>query len=338
MLRRSLYRLVQGERRFTFAGESPVSQTGGLPFYGNIYAGRVDGQNYVPPRQGGSGLLDEGKTLWDDPAIRSKMEACPYFSLCDQVLWHNMDPAYLDPGLLTPEEHHLLLLYSRAYYEKWKAIHTRPPAGTPRIRLRYGGTKVLDELCQLVGVPADICDVLKKEYFVDDASLIAMDPDLWSTAYLDPANMDQFSGRVLEFAGMTASMRRTFLSVIRQMRRLVIHRRDTESFQKGRGEENIILPYKHAVTLYDLHRYLEVPAYAGQLKVYDFYDLDGTQLTQTLSAEDVFFDYLVYAFYKPDFAKATLQEELTDDTDHTARYSITVEPFTVAERRIGRWF
>jgi hypothetical protein len=334
MLRKGTRRLLmQGERAFFQPGESPLGSTGGLPFYGNLYVGRVDSQNYLPPRQGGSGLLDRDSTLWDNPATREKLLSCPYFALSDQVMYHNMDPVYLDPGLLSPEEHQLLLLFSRAYYEKWKVIHTRPPNPLPQLRIRYGSTTLLDDILFLLDVKPAVCEVLKKEYAVDDASLIGMNPNLWSSAYLDPANMDHLSGRVLEFAGMEEPTRRKFFLLLDQMRRIKVHRRDLPD-----GEERVeVVPFHFGVTLFDFCKYLDLKPYNGQLKVYDMVDLNGTMRAETLKSEDVYFDLLMTLFYRADIRAATLTD-LADAQDNTCRYTVTVEPFTADERRQGRWF
>lgn len=325
--------LMQGERAFFQPGASPMASTGGLPFYGNLYTGRVDSQNYLPPHQGGSGLLEKNTTLWDNPAIREKLLACPYFALSDQVMYHNMDPVYLDPGLLSPEEHQLLLLASRAYYEKWTTIYRRPPNPLPQLRIQYGMTKLLDDILFLLDVKPAVCEVLKKEYAVDDASLIGMNPNLWSAAFLDPANMDQLSGRVLEFAGMEEPTRRKFFLLLDQMRRIKVHRRDLPN-----GEERVeVVPFHYGVTLFDLCKFLGLKPYNGQLKVYDMVDMQGTMRAETLKTEDVYFDFLIALFYRADIRAATLSD-LADANDNTCRYTITVEPFSADERRKGRWF
>eukprot|EP00796_Vickermania_ingenoplastis_P007269 gene7269-5115_t len=336
MLRSTFRRLVvPGERRFAFAGESPMGSAGGLPFYGNIYSGRVDSQNYVPPRQGGgTGLVVGCKSLWDDPVIQAKVQRCPYFALCDQVLFHNMDPSHLDPGLLTPQEHQLLLLFSRAYYEKWKIIHRRPSNAAPRIRIKYGSSAMLDELLELVECPKDARESLKLEYQVDDASIIAMEPNCWSTAYLDPSNMDHFTGRVLDFADVPKDCQQKIFTALDQMRRLRILRRDQ---RHPTGEENeLIVPFHYGVTLFDLYKYLGLKPYSGQLKVYNYVDLDGTPRVVTLDEEDTYFDFLLALFYRADLRSATLSA-LADEKDCTCRYTITVEPFTTDERRAGTW-
>lgn len=330
-MRRSRRFFMEGERKFTFPNTPASHATGGVPFYGNIYAGRVDTQNYTPPVQEGSGLIKPKHSLWDDPQVRSKIERCPYFALCDQVLWHNMDPAYLDPGLLSAEEHQLLLLFSRAYYEKWRTIHERPPNALPRVRIKYGATRLLDEMLDLLDVPSKVRRSLVKEFQLDDASLIAMDPECWATAYLDPFNRDHLTGRVLEFADMDEPRRAKFFLLLRQMRRLVVVRRDTSV------EERLVVPFSTGVTLFDLCKHLGITPYNGQLKVYDYVDLRQTKQVITLKDEDSYFDLLVTLFFKANLRNATLSD-VADDTDCTARYTITVEPFSVAERRIGRWF
>ncbi|EPY24735.1 hypothetical protein STCU_07031 [Strigomonas culicis] len=244
-----------------------------------------------------------------------------------------MDPAYLDPGLLTPEEHQLLLLYSRAYYEKWKAIHRRPPNGATRIRIRYGSCDLLDRMLGHLDVPAEVRDTLKREYLVDDSCLIGMNPDVWSTAYFDPANLDHLSGRVLGFADMAEEAQHKFFALLHQMRRLHIVRKDVP----GVVEQHLVVPYSEGVTLYDLCQALKIAPYAGQLKVYNMLDLQGTVQTLTIGDEDAYFDFLVTSFYKADLLRATFGE-LADKSDYTTRYTITVEPFTAAERRVGRWF
>lgn len=334
MLRRTALFLsfAEGERPFTQPCEAPINNTGGVPFYGNIYAGRIDSSSHAPPPPVGRSSVMDRKPMWEDPTVMTKIDRCPYFALCDQVLFHNMDPAYLDPGLLNSEEHHLMLLYSRAYYEKWKEVHQLPPNVLPMLRIRYGRTTVTDEILELLKVPPSVSDILKKEFFFDDASLIAMNPDLWRTAYLDPFNMDHFSGRVLEFAGVSESVRQKWFLLLKQMRRLRVERRDV-----GRTPETIVVPFSAGVTLHDLYRYLQLPPYSGALKVYNYFDIHNTQRAITLMGEDAYFDFLVATFYRGNLRDAMLCDA-ADDNDCTARYTITVEPYSTAEKRIGRWF
>lgn len=239
MLRKTLRKLqatpMQGEAKFSFAGNTSafINSAGGVPFYGNIYAGRVNTQSWAPPPMQGSGLLTPHQNHWDNPVVRAKIDKCPYFALCDQVLWHNMDPNYLDPGLLTVEEHQLLLLFSRAYFEKWRSIHVRPEATAPRIRIIYGHTAMLRQILKFLDVDEAVTKTLIKEFFCDDASLIGMNPRCWSTASLDPANLDHLSGRVLEFAGVSHEQRQKLYLLLDQMRRVVVRREDLIGTAKG---------------------------------------------------------------------------------------------------------
>ncbi|CAD2214973.1 hypothetical protein AGDE_08580 [Angomonas deanei] len=325
---------MPGERPFGQPGESPMTRTGGLPFFGNLYSGRIDNNNYAPQAQGGSkDLQGFDKSMWDDPNVRARIDECPYFALCDQVIFHNMDPNYLDPGLLTPEEHHLLLLYSRAYYEKWGTIRARPPNIVPHLRFKYGGTALLDSITDLLDLPRENIKTLKQEYFFDDSCLIAMDPSLWRTAYLDPANRDHLSGRILDFGDIEKSKQEKFFLLLDQMRRIRVVRHD-----QGEEEKVEIIPFRNAVTLYDFSKYLGLKPYQGHLKVYDYVDTKKTAKVFTVKTEDDFFDFLVALFYSADIGEATLQADLADANDNTCRYSIVVEPFSIDDRRQGRWF
>mmetsp|Transcript_59928 Transcript_59928/g.69388 ORF Transcript_59928/g.69388 Transcript_59928/m.69388 type:complete len:341 (+) Transcript_59928:77-1099(+) len=340
MLKRTSKWLSAVEPKFNFAGNTSayVNSTGGVPFYGNIYAGRVHSAAWTPPPQSGSGLLrNSGGSLWDDPGVQAKIKSCPYFALCDQVLWHNMDPNYLDPGLLTVEEHQLLLLFSRAYFDKWRSIHTRPENPGPRLRITYGDTSMLKQICDVLGVDAATQRSLIKEFLMDDAGLIGMNPRCWHTAYLDPANRDQLSGRVLEYAGLSVNQRQSFFRLLDQMRRIRIRRKDKPVGPTGDVEVDVI-PFHEGATLYDLHVRLGLEPYSGQLKAYDLVDGRGTPLTMTLQDEDTYFDFLVLSFYKANIQLATLQESMADDTDCTTRYSLTVEPVKARDAAIGQWF
>ncbi|CUE85184.1 Hypothetical protein, putative [Bodo saltans] len=310
-----------------------VGNGGGVPFYGNIYAGRVNAQSWSPPPQKGSGLLMPHRNLWDDAAVQAKIQACPYFALCDQVLWQNMDPSFLDPGLLTVEEHQLMLLFSRAYFDKWRSIHTRPENAGPRLRITYGKTALLREMCEFIGVPHKITRSLVREFLMDDAGLIGMNPDCWDMANLDPANRDHLSGRVLEYAGLSLEHRQTFLLLITQMRRIRIVRKDLG----GPEPETLILPYREAPTLYDLYVKLGLEPYSGQIKTYDLVNEHGTALSQTMADEDAFFDFLVTSFYKPNLVDATLGG-MADASDLTSRYTLTVEAEGTKQTSVGRWF
>lgn len=333
-MRRTLKRLVDGENTHFHVHNTSsfIGNGGGIPFYGNLYAGRVNAQSWSPPPQKGSGLLLPHRNLWDNSAVQAKIQQCPYFALCDQVLWQNMDPAYLDPGLLTVEEHQLMLLFSRAYFDKWRSIHTRPENAAPRLRITYGKTSLLREMCDFLGVEPTVTRTLIREFLMDDAGLIGMNPECWELAYLDPANRDHLSGRVLEYAGLTPHQREKFFLLITQMRRIKIVRKDL-----GDQEEVLVIPFSEAPTLYDLHKKLGLEPYSGQIKSYDLVDENGTALSQTMSDEDSFFDFLVCSFYKPNLVNATLGE-MADAKDLTSRYTLTVEPETTKQTSVGRWF
>jgi hypothetical protein len=243
-----------------------------------------------------------------------------------------MDPSYLDPGLLSVEEHQLLLLFSRAYFDKWRSIHTRPENAGPRLRITYGKTSLLKEMCDHLEIPPKITRSLVREFLMDDAGLIGMNPKCWDTAYLDPANRDHLSGRVLEFAGFDLDQRERFFLLVNQMRRMRIVRRDL-----GDEEQTIVIPYHVAPTLYDLYKFLDLEPYSGQIKSYDLVDDRGTALSQTMSDEDTYFDFLVCSFYKPNLPNATLTE-IADAHDLTSRYSLTVEATPARVAAVGRWF
>lgn len=59
MLRRSARRLLtlSSEKNNLPQPNAPLTATGGVPFIGNLYAGRVGGQNYKPTIMKGSKLL-----------------------------------------------------------------------------------------------------------------------------------------------------------------------------------------------------------------------------------------------------------------------------------------
>lgn len=335
MLRRTLRRLLEGEQNHFHVQNTSsfVGNSGGVPFYGNIYAGRVNAQSWSPPPQRGSGLLTPHRNLWDDTAIQAKIKACPYFALCDQVLWQSMDPSYLDPGLLSVEEHQLLLLFSRAYFDKWRSIHTRPENAGPRLRISYGKTSLLKEMCEFIDISPKVTRSLVREFLMDDAGLIGMNPECWETAYLDPANRDHLSGRVLEYAGFTQEQREKFFLLVSQMRRIRVVRRDL-----GNEELTMVIPYKEAPTLYDLYKRLNLQPYSGQIKSYDLVDTSGTSLSQTMADEDTYFDFLVTSFYKPNLPMSTLSAGMADANDLTSRYTLTVEVATSEEASRGSWF
>ncbi|RNF11184.1 hypothetical protein TraAM80_01115 [Trypanosoma rangeli] len=131
------------------------------------------------------------------------------------------------------------------------------------MRIKYCATHLLDDMLELLGTPEKVRQPLVKEFQLDDASLIAMNPDCWETAYLDPFNRDHFSGRVLEFAGMDEPLRTRFFLLLQQMRRLIVVRKDTTEDQR------IVFPFTAGVTLFDLYKHLGLDPYNGQMKIYD---------------------------------------------------------------------
>ena len=160
MLRRTFLRA--GEPKFSPGRVAPVEAVGGVPRFGNIFSGRINPESFnAPPMSQGTtgtykkkamGTLRElnsrRSTAFDDPYIKGKIDKCPYFAFSDMVVWQKMDPEYLDPGLISDEEHQLLLLHSRSYFEKWKKISARPQRVTfgPKMFLHYGGSSKLQAL------------------------------------------------------------------------------------------------------------------------------------------------------------------------------------------------
>ena len=341
--RPSAVRLHVTERKFTGPGQGGyLNSSGGLPFYGNIYSGRVNTEAYIPPPKIGSGLIGPKKFTHEDPAVRAQMDACPYFALCDMVVWHNMDPQFLDPGMLSREEHQLLLLYSRAYYEKWAALHSKADVCFPRVRTRLGHSDVLEQLFRMVGAQPDVVETAKSEFLMDDVSLIAMKPELWETAHMDEALRDHLSGRVLEFLGLSEVQQRNFFQILDQMRRVVVRRRDmvSELDNTPVPEEvvgEIVVPYAEAVTLHEFCTNMSVAPYNGQVKVYNMLDERGTRVCLTINNEDTFFDFLITNFYKANLSLATMGE-IADANDSTSRYVLTIAAEGQQTQTMGRWF
>lgn len=330
------------ERKYNPNQGGYVNSAGGLPFYGNIYSGRVNSEAYIPPPKIGSGLIGPKKFTHEDPEVRAKMDACPYFALCDMVVWHNMDPQFLDPGMLNREEHQLLLLYSRAYYEKWAALHSKADVCFPRVRTRLGQSDVMTQLFRMVGCPSDTVEIARREFLLDDVSLIAMKPDLWETAHMDEALRDHLSGRVLEFLGLNEVQQRNFFQILDQMRRIVVRRRDMISeLDNSPIPEDVvgetIVPYAEAVTLHEFSTHLGIQPYNGQVKVYNMLDERNTRVCLTINNEDTFFDFLITNFYKANLSLATMGD-IADANDATARYVITIAAEGQQLQQIGRWF
>lgn len=304
-----------------------LGYTGGMDFFGNMYQGRVNAEDYTPPQA--HSRYEQFKTKFtfnktyadDDPVIRAKIDRCPYFALSDMVVWHGMAPTFLDPGLLTTEEHHLLLLHSRMYYEKWTEIHAKPRECAPKIRIKYGRFSKTSEILDYIGVPAETKERLAIAK-MDDASLIGMNPNLWATAHLDAQLRDQLTGRVFTQCDVTEHDQELIFALLDRMRTLVVHRRDT------RPEQTIEIPYSEITTLWDLHKLLGLDSYSGQIKCYNWYD-EGARKVISMGDEDNFFDFKIYNFYKANIRALG---------NFDARAQLTVESNTRAESALGSWF
>ena len=348
MLRRSLRRAC--------LKEAIGASTGGLPFYGNLYQGRVNPEDYQPSQYSTSeearaALLTYQKVYADDdPYIRVKLDKCPYFALCDMVVWHGMAPTYLDPGLLTNEEHHLLLLFSRAYYEKWKQIHSVPREVAPKPRIKKGRFELSRRIFLYAGC-SEAQIKAAQDLLIDDASFIGMQPGLWATAHLDEKVRDHLTGRVLEFAGITESQMKDIFETLQRMRTIVVRRRDQarqRPFAISSGDPDEVVPsnqglaeheiedtglltfsFSEVPTLFDLHKVLGLDSYTGQIKCHTYTDANGTEQTLSISDEDVYFDLLVTSFFKA-------RLEMT--TGSTSPIILTVEEKTRSEAAKGRWF
>jgi hypothetical protein len=337
---------------------------GGLPFYGNMYMGRVNPDDYQPSQystseEARSAFLTYQKVYADDdPYIRVKLDKCPYFALCDMVVWHGMAPTFLDPGLLTNEEHHLLLLYSRAYYEKWEAIHSLPREIAPKPRIKKGRFELARRLMEHAA-----CDKHQikraQDLLIDDASFVGMNPNLWRTAHLDEGLRNTLTGRVLEFAGLTETQMADIFETLERMRTIVVKRKDVNRFNdnvfaitgevdheaavraREVSEASVTLDtgddglefqqfkFADAYTLYNLYKLLGLESYTGQLKCYSYIDRQQTPLQISINDEDIYFDYLVTSFFKAN---------LHITTGSTSPFAITVEDKTRAEFATGRWF
>uniref|UniRef100_A0A7S1LDG4 Uncharacterized protein n=1 Tax=Neobodo designis TaxID=312471 RepID=A0A7S1LDG4_NEODS len=330
--------------------EAIGTQMGGVPFYGNLYQGRVNPDDYQPSQystneEARAAMLTYQKVYADDdPYIRVKLDKCPYFALCDMVVWHGMAPTYLDPGLLTAEEHHLMLLFSRGYYEKWKQIHSVVREVAPKPRIKKGRFALSRRLMEYAGCSEHQIK-RAQDLLIDDASFIGMKPGLWSTAHLDESLRDHLTGRVLEFAGLSEAQMADIFDTLERMRTVVVRRRDTrrkrafaittgqDDFQATSEAEDaepasLTFQFSEVPTLFDLHKVLGLESYSGQLKCHTYVDPDGTERSISISDEDVYFDYLVNSFY---------QARLELTTGSTSPFVITVEEHTRAEAAKGRW-
>ena len=337
-----------------------IGATGGLPFYGNMYQGRVNPDDFrPPPNQNGtkpSVLFTQPRKYADeDPVIRGQIDRCPYFALCDMVVWHKMDPTYLDPGLVTREEHHLLLQFSRAYYEKWKSIHTKPREIAPTIRIKKGAVSSCQDMFTRHGVP----ETVQRKAFdllFDDSHLAGLNPNVWKTCHMADYLRDHLTGASLLAAGFTPSQLQSVFETLERMRTLTIHRRDVYELDERRravdrrpdepppppsadvtgqptaasltDTPSLVLPFTECVTLFDLYTLFNLEPYNGQLKVYNYFDEHGSRLALTLYEEDSFFDMKFRSFYNAN---------LDVTVGCPSRFIITVTSKTRAQSSIGRW-
>lgn len=338
MLRRSVRRLF-GSTNYGFSGQEShmVNHTGGLPFLGNMYQGRVNPEDYQPSQystrdEARQDLLCINKIYADDdPYIRAKMDKCPYFALCDLVVYSGMAPTFLDPGLLTTEEHHHLLLHSRAYYEKWTDIHSKPREFAPKIRRKKGRFVFTKRIFDYAAVPQHV-QKRAEEMMIDDSMFVAMDPSLWKSAHLDERLRDELTGRVLEMAGVSETQMDDIFGMLRRLRTFVVKRKDLpEGDEDPAADENgfITFNYRDCPTLWNVYKNLGLPTYSGQLKLHSFVDAQGTPVSLSLATEDDYFDFLMTNFYRGDMS-----------TPHgsPSRYVVTVEAKTRAQAAMGKWF
>eukprot|EP00760_Papus_ankaliazontas_P008544 PhM_4_TR1387/c0_g1_i1/m.12781 len=349
---------------------------GGIPFsgVGNIYNRPANPDDYKPeranykhnPKGAGKGTLgsvasgtrfvdynnnSKNQYMADDvnPSLQNTVDQCPYFALCDMAVWFGMDPAYLSPGLLNQEEHHLLLLHSRAYFEKWKAIHSSPREFMPHKRIKRGKSSLLHLVCH-VSNASEFYDKLV-ENMVDDASLIAMKPTLWSSAYLEPRMRSQLTGTVLQQLGMPPEKQNMFHNTIDSMRcfRVNICRgagrhlrhatkdayvdEDIESDPHRAYDvvEERIVHFRDAITLYDLYEHIGIrDQYNGQIRVHNFGE---TRKMVSLRHEDDYFDFMYECFMEPDFvANPPIPGACS------TRFELDVLPQTVSVSNTGVWF
>jgi len=317
---------------------------GGIPFYGNMYQGALDRDDLNPPahpymkdtevsymHEKGEGISITGpgtgkkinqkkvlhlkgdelnwkqRSIEDEPEVKAALDRCPYFALCDMCVWHRMDPQFLDPGVLSTEEHHLLLLFSRAYYEKWRVIHARMTPYGVRIRKRIGPHKLLKKIFTMLGVDSMVMNRLLYDYWLDDSMLIGMNCDLWLTANLPQSLKGQIDCSCLTLAGIPLRTQEFFFTILEKMRTLRVVREDMEALQTPFGQKGGIVPfvnYRDAVTFFDFSRKLGVPPYSGQCtaqlgEVLD--DFHKVLRTYSFIDEDTYFDFLYGSFYDPDF-------------------------------------
>eukprot|EP00759_Apiculatamorpha_spiralis_P048014 PhF_6_TR43397/c1_g1_i1/m.66633 len=236
------------------------------------------------------------------------------------AVWFGMDVQYLNPGVLTIEEHHLLLLHSRAYFEKWKTIHSLPREILPHKRVKKGGTGVLRKIAAACGMKEQERKILEEKFLLDDAAIIAMNPLLWTNAHLDPKLRSQFTGHVLREAKVNPIVAKDFYMILNCLRCFRVNTLN--------GVERII-QFKEATTLYDLYQLLDIPVYNGQLRVLDF-----TQrgVVISLRTEDDYFDFLYSTFADCDLIGRIPAPGLC-----CSKYEINILPESTRDKT-GVWF
>lgn len=392
MLRLTL-RLL-GEQHMKGGGSgrmAPAAAVGGIPHFGNIYAGRVNPESYnAPPISGNTStykkrslatfreLNTKRSTMYDDPVVRKMIDECPYFSLCDNVVWQRISPEFLDPGVVSDEEHQLLLLHSRAYFEKWKIIHARPDQGSmgPKMYTTYGQSSKLEEVCDYIGISPEVVKVMKrKPHLIDDASLIAMSDKAWTGANLDEKMRDDLTGMTLVDAGVAPEHLQELFEVLDKMRSFVIIRKDLAKLRErataaaaeavdekgnpveGAGasvelpgdtdwhKEVVHVKFSDAITCYDLYQRLGLQPYNGQLKAYGWLDKSNRmRRTMTIRTEDDFFDFLMSAFYNSNVRLHMANRISHMDPQELYQHGplsatvLTVVPETSEEVSKGRYF
>ena len=323
-------------------------ETQGVPFYGSIYGSKYtheEAHNFRSDKV--HTLLDKGMHPRpsyndEDPIIRAALDKCPYFSLCDMCIWGGMDPEYLDPGVLSGEEHQLLLLHGRSYFDKWKVIHKDIRDVAPGLRIKKGSYNLVFELCRMLSIPESAQSYLCNNMF-DDATLVAFKTNKWKTANIEPKLRDLITGKVLEKAGVREYQIERLNECLSKMRTIKIVRKDgiqdkhemardykQNMWQDDHSEDDVlVLEYKQARTLYDLYTRLGLDPYNGHIKLYNYYDAEGTRLTLTLSNEDEYFDFLQYNFYGANLHLYGYES--------MSKYTLVVERLENVEKK-GEWF
>lgn len=325
MLRHTLRRLHFGGVAYGATSGNQLGYTGGLGHFGNLYQGRVSPEDYNVK---GGPLKAQNKHLYieqptyadDDPTIRPKLDKCPYFALCDMVVWHGMAPTYLDPGLLTKEEHHLLLLYSRAYYEKWREIHSHPREFASKARIKLGRYTKCIQVFEYLNIEYPKIKKAQQLYF-DDSSLIAMQPNLWVTAHMDDVVRDQLTGRVLRQAGFSDDEVDKVARLLDAMRTILVRREDLPE------QQEVLVPFRDAPTLHDLYSYCKLRGDQHVVKCRNYQTEGMPKRTITMGGEDMYFDFCIDTFYEANPA--------VSEHNAAGRFVLSVDPMTRLEAGFG---